>query len=129
MAEAHSIDDAALPAELKVAIQEFWPATEWNNAASIAWLESKWDAFAIRDTTSLGYPCGSVLEDRSGVLIYAERSVGYFQINSCDFPDWEWQRLYNARHNAGTAHMLWDHAGGAWVPWYYSALSLHLLKG
>ena len=57
-----------------------------------------------------------------GVRITAERSVGYFQINTCNLPpDWEWQRLYNARHNAGTAHALWDAAGQRWSPWYYSA--------
>jgi hypothetical protein len=51
--------------------------------------------------------------------------VGYFQINACNFPDWEWQRLYNARHNAGTAHMLWAQQG--WNAWYFSAHQLGLI--
>src|ERR1051325_3688039 len=108
------------PAELQVAITEFWPEEEWINAASIAQLESGFDAFALADTTTPSSPCGTPLGERDGVRVAAERSVGYFQINSCNFPTWEWQRLYNAVHNAGTAHMLWDNAGQRWGgPWYY----------
>ncbi len=118
-----SIDDA--PAELQVAIREFWPESEWDNAASISQLESNWDAFALADTTDASHPCGSIIGERGGVKISAERSVGYFQIDSCNFPDWEWQRLYNARHNAGTAHMLWVER--RWAPWYFSAQTLGLL--
>jgi hypothetical protein len=113
------------PPELRVAIQEFWPESEWENAARIAYLESGFDAFAVRDTTTSRSPCGAVIDVVGGVQITAERSVGYFQINACNFPDWEWQRLYNARHNAGTAHMLW--AEGGWGRWYFSAKKLGLL--
>lgn len=116
---------ARSPAELQAAIVEFWPEQEWDNAAAIAELESSWDAFALNDTTSASSPCGSTLRRQDGVWIAAERSVGYFQINSCNFPNWEWQRLYNARHNAGTAHMLWSERG--WRPWYFSAKTLDLL--
>jgi hypothetical protein len=115
------------PVELQVAITEFWPASEWVNAAAVAKLESGWDAFALDDTTDSDHPCGADLGERDGVRITAERSVGYFQINSCNYPDWEWQRLYNARHNAGTAHMLWENAGRSWRPWYFSAQKLQLL--
>jgi hypothetical protein len=128
MAEQRSIEDPLLPEELRVSIKEFWPESEWDNAASIAWLESRWDAFAVADTTSPDYPCGAIIDNRQGVMIYAERSIGYFQINSCNFLDWEPWRLYNARHNAGTAHMLWDRAGGQWTAWYFSAISLGLLQ-
>lgn len=62
-----------------------------------------------------------------GIAITAERSVGYFQINSCNFADWDWHQFYNARHNAGTAHMLWQQAGSNWSPWYYSARLLNLI--
>lgn len=114
------------PDELQVAIREFWPNSEWDNAASIAQLESAFDAFAVRNTTSARHPCGSTIGvDPSGVTISAELSVGYFQINACNFPTWEWQRLYNARHNAGTAHLLWTMRG--WQPWYFSAQTLGLL--
>jgi hypothetical protein len=113
------------PAELQAVIREFWPESEWDKAASVAWLESAWDAFALMDSTDDEHPCGASLAARDGVRITAERSVGYFQINSCNFPGWEWQRLYNARHNAGTAHMLWDER--RWHPWYFSAKSLGLL--
>lgn len=115
------------PLELWVSIREFWPEAEWINAANIAGLESSFNAFAVDDTTTPTVPCGTPLESTSGVPVVAERSVGYFQINVCNFPDWEWQRLYNARHNAGTAHMLWSGAGNSWRPWYFSATKLGLL--
>jgi hypothetical protein len=117
------VDDA--PDELSAPIKEFWPESEWDNAASIAFLESAWNAFAVRDTTGPSTPCGSDLAPIGGVAITAELSVGLFQINACNFPSWEWQRLYNARHNAGTAHMLWADRG--WTPWLFSARTLGLL--
>jgi len=120
-----TIDDA--PVELQGAIREFWPEAEWNNAAAIAHLESGFDAFALNDSTDDAHPCGAYLSTRGGVRITAERSVGYFQINSCNLPpDWEWQRLYNGRHNAGTAHMLWSRAGQSWRPWFFSSQALGL---
>lgn len=115
---------ADAPADLQVAIAEFWPPEEHENAAAIAKLESGWDPFALLDTASR-YGCGALIGSVDGVAVTAERSVGYFQINSCNFPTWEWQRLYNARHNAGTAHMLWAERG--WRPWYFSAKKLALL--
>lgn len=121
-----SIQDA--PAELQVAIKEFWPESEWDNAANIAELESGFNAFAVDDTTDESHPCGTIIGIEDGISTTAERSVGYFQINSCNFPTWEWQRFYNARHNAGTAHMLWDQAGQSWRPWYFSAIALGLLN-
>jgi hypothetical protein len=120
-----AFDDA--PAELQLAIEEFWPEAEWPNAAAVAQLESGFDAFALNDTTDAAHPCGTPIGVRGGVNITAERSVGYFQINACNLPPaWEWQRLYNARHNAGTAHKLWDDAAQSWRPWYFSAQKLGL---
>jgi hypothetical protein len=118
---------ADAPDELRVAISKYWPIGEWENAASIALLESGFNAFALDDTTKKDRPCGTILFKRDGVDVAAERSVGYFQVNSCNFPDWEWQRLYNADHNAGTAHLLWAQAGQSWSPWYFSAKTLGLL--
>lgn len=119
-----SIDDA--PVELQVAIKEFWPESEWDNAASISQLESGWDAFALADTTDAQHPCGAVIGQRGGTTITAERSIGWFQINTCNLPpDWEWQRLYNTRHNAGTAHAMWVER--RWQPWFFSAQTLGLL--
>lgn len=115
------------PIELWVSIQEFWPEGEWINAADVARIESGFDAFALDDTATAHGGCGVTLGERDGVRIVAERSVGYFQINSCNFPSWEWQRFYNARHNAGTAHLLWDNAGQSWRPWYFSATKLGLI--
>lgn len=119
-----TIDDA--PEELAVAIKEFWPESEWNNAAGIAQLESSFDAFAVNDTATPNGGCGVYIGRRNGVRVLSELSVGYFQINACNFQGWEWQRLYNARHNAGTAHALWDTAGQRWTPWLFSARRLGL---
>jgi hypothetical protein len=118
-----SLSDA--PGELQVAIREFWPESEWDNAANVSLLESNWDAFAVKDTTDSAHPCGALIRIADNVNITAERSIGYFQINACNFPDWEWQRLYNARHNAGTAHALWD--SGGWRHWFFTAHALGLL--
>lgn len=115
------------PAELVVAVQEFFPESEWQHAIDIAELESGWNAFALNDTTDQDTPCGAVITVRDGIRVTAERSVGYFQVNACNFPSWEWQRLYNARHNVGTAHLLYDQAGGSWSPWLFSARKLGLL--
>jgi len=113
------------PAELQVAIKEFWPEDQWDAASAVARLESNYNAFAVLDSTTADHPCGSAIGTVRGVAVSAERSVGYFQINSCNFPDWEWQRFYNARHNAGTAHMLWEQRG--WSPWFFSATTLGLI--
>lgn len=119
-----SVNDA--PAEIADPIREFWPAEEWDNAASISFLESGWQWDAENDTTLGGrYPCGSVIATRGGVAITAEHSVGFFQINVCNFPGWNVGHLFNARQNAGTAHALWSNRG--WEPWYFSAQQLGLL--
>lgn len=113
------------PRELQAVVQEFWPDDEWENAAAVAELESGFNAFAVLDTRDAEHPCGAVVSHRDGVSVSAELSVGYYQINACNFPEWEWQRLYNARHNAGTAHMLWSDRGG-WSAWYFSSRALGL---
>ena len=113
------------PCELQCAIKEFFPESEWDNAAAIAYLESNFNPFALNDSAAKYGGCGVVIGERNGVVITSERSVGYFQINSCNFPDWEWGRLYNAGHNAGTAHMIWAEQG--WAAWYFSAHKLGLL--
>jgi hypothetical protein len=117
---------ADCPPELWVSIGQFWPEEEWLNAANVARLESAFDAFADADTTTADTPCGAPLGFASGVSVSAEHSVGYFQINVCNYPNWVWQRLWNAYQNAGTAHMIWDDAGGSWSPWYFSCKKLGL---
>lgn len=120
---ARFIDDA--PEELSSPIKEFWPPEEWGNAASIAYLESQWEWSAENDTTAPGRPCGATLRVVNGVTVTAEHSIGYFQINSCNFPGWNPAHFFNARQNAGTAHALW--AARGWEPWYFSAQKLGLL--
>lgn len=114
------------PHDLKIGIRAFWPADEWEAAANIAWLESAWNRLAWYDSTTAAHPCGSSLPPIGGVAVTAERSVGYFQINSCNFPEWDPASLLDAYQNCGTAHMLWVDAGGSWAPWYFSAEKLSL---
>lgn len=120
----YSINDA--PTELADAIREFFPEAEWDNAASIAKLESGWDAFASRDTRDTNHSCGAVIGVVNGVVVTAEWSISYFQINACNLPPgWNPAHLFNTRHNVGTAHMLWAERG--WSPWLFSAKTLGLL--
>ena len=117
-------DDA--PGELRDSISEFWPIEEWDNAVSISWLESGWNAFAVQDSRTSSAPCGTVISEVNGVRITAEWSIGWFQINACNIP-WNWDpcNLYNTRHNCGTAHAMWAVRG--WEPWLFSAQLLGLL--
>lgn len=119
-----SINDA--PQELQDAIREFFPPEQWDNAASISFLESAWKWDARDDTTRGGaISCGTPIASRGGVEITAEDSIGFFQINACNYPDWIPGTLYNTRQNVGTAHALWADRG--WQPWYFSAQTLGLL--
>lgn len=117
-------DPQTCPYELAAAVEEFWPAEQWDNAKLIAYLESGWRWDAEINTTSRQHPCGSVIDFQEGVAISAEHSIGYFQINVCNFPTWNPGHLFNARQNAGTAHMLWQQRG--WSPWFFSAKRLGL---
>ena len=117
-----SINDA--PQDLAQSIREFFPEAEWDHAASIAFLESGWNPFALHDSIDASHPCGAPLEPIDGVTVTAEYSVSYFQINACNFPSWNPGMLFNTRHNVGTAHMLWAERG--WQPWYFSARTLGL---
>lgn len=118
-----SVDDA--PDDLSYEIKRYtdW---DWDQAASISKLESDWQWNAEADTTEGGsIPCGTIISVRDGVEITAEHSFSYFQINGCEFPDWNITQLWNTRQNVGTAHMLWASRG--WAPWYFSAQRLGLL--
>lgn len=113
------------PVELRELIKHWWPETEWNNAASVAFLESGLDPFARLDTRTPDSPCGSVVSDDSGVTITAELSIGYFQINTCNYPDVEPERFYNGALNVAYAFTLWR--ARAWGPWLFSAEKLGLI--
>jgi hypothetical protein len=119
-----SINDA--PDEVAAPIREFFPESEWDNAASVSFLESAWQWDAVNDTRAPGLPCGAAIGVRDGVLVRAEYSVSYFQINACNFPGWNPAHFYNVRQNVGTAHALWVQRG--WSPWYFSAKELGLLS-
>jgi hypothetical protein len=123
MVEKRLVADA--PLELADPIREFWPESEWDNAASISYLESGWRWDAVNDTTRFGAPCGTLLGSINGFSVAAERSIGYFQINACNYPNWNQCSLWNARQNAGTAHALWAERG--WGPWFFSAKALGLI--
>jgi hypothetical protein len=113
------------PCELRCGIREFFPMQEWENAANVSYLESAWNAFAVRDTRDADHPCGSIVGQRLGVSLSAEYSIGYFQVNACNYPDWPAERFFNARHNVGTAHAIWVSQG--WAAWYFSAQKLGLI--
>jgi len=114
------------PVELADAIREFWTADTWDNAAAVAELESRWNAFAEYNSTSANSPCGTVLRTSGGVRVTAEWSIGWFQINACNLPQgWNPCHLFNTRHNVGTAHDLYTRQG--WGAWYFSAKQLGLL--
>jgi hypothetical protein len=115
------------PHDLRIGIRAFWPEAEWEHAANIAYLESKWNRLAVLNTTTPQTPCGAPLTPINGVAVVAEFSIGYFQVNSCNFPEWDPVTLFDAFQNCGTAHMLWADAGNSWSPWYFSAKSLGLL--
>jgi hypothetical protein len=111
------------PEELQGPIREFFPQEQWDNAASVAYLESGWHWDAENDSTQGGrIPCGQIIGQRDGVLISAEHSIGYFQINACNHPDWNPAHLFNVRQNVGTAHAMWSARG--WAPWYFSSKAL-----
>jgi hypothetical protein len=115
------------PLELSVGICTHFPAEEWEHAYAVAYEESEWFAFALRDTTTPAAPCGTPIGAIDEVPVVAERSVGYFQINTCNFPEEEWQRYYNANANTEKAAALWLAAGRSWRPWYFAAVKLGLL--
>lgn len=117
-----------VPNDLWLGICEFWPDTEWINATNIARLENPtFDPFAINNSADKFGGCGIPIGAIGGVPIVTERSIGPFQVNACLFPTWEWQRLYNTRHNCGTAHLIWTLAGNSWRPWLLSATKLGLI--
>lgn len=119
-----SIDEA--PAELADAIREFFPPEQLDNAASISFLESGWNAFAFNDTSQWPVDASGFIYYIGGVGIAPERSVSYFQIETLHLPPaWHWWDLFNVRHNVGTAHLYWSERG--WSPWQLSAKALGLL--
>jgi hypothetical protein len=115
------------PMELQEGIVEFWPPEERENAANISWLESGWRWDAENNTVTDSAPCGTPIGTVGGVQVFSEHSIGYFQINACNFPKWNPCHLFNARQNCGTAHALWEQAGGKWTPWFLSAKALGLI--
>lgn len=114
------------PSEFAVAVQEFWPESEWDNCANVALLESGLSAFALNDTSAMPVDANGFIYYLDGVGIAPERSVGWFQIETLQLPPgWRWFHLFNTRHNVGTAHLYWSQRG--WSPWLISARKLGLL--
>ena len=119
------VDIADAPCDLQCGIRAYFDEADWQIAANVSYIESKWNRWAIADTTDAQHPCGAVLRSVGGVAVYAERSYSYFQVNSCNFPDWDPARLWNADHNCGTAHLIYVAQG--WRAWYFSAKALGLI--
>ena len=95
MAEWRGYSEA--PGWLQQLISERWPQDEWDNAAAVAWVESRW------------YPGA---HNPSG-----EDSRGLWQINVGPGAHTQWasRSLWDAAVNADTAYELWTYQG--WGPW------------
>lgn len=113
------------PSDLETAIRAFFPESEWVNALNVAYLESGWNRDACNWSALTHGGCGAPMPTTDGVTITAEFSVGYFQINVCNYIGWNIGALFRAEDNVGTAHALWDERG--WQPWYFSAQRLGLI--
>lgn len=117
--------DLTPPNDLVWLVRQHWPWSEWSNALAIALSESGWDAEAENDTTDGDHPCGSALYERGGEMVSAERSVSYFQVNLCNYPEDRWAELQTPAGNVAEAAALWR--ARAWQPWYFTAGYLGLL--
>lgn len=118
-----SIDEA--PDDLAYEIKRYddW---DWDEAASISWLESGWRWDELNDTVKTsGRRCGEVIKVIDEIPVTAEISCSYFQLNSCDYPGTPIWFFFNTKQNVGTAHALWNERG--WEPWFFSARELGLL--
>ena len=109
------------PITVSAVIVARWPEAVWEQAATIAYLESGWRSGAINDTRHLaGGRCGVPYRLPDGTPATTEYSIGLFQINACahggDYGTW----LDDSR-NAQKAYELWLAAGRRWSPWYLSA--------
>lgn len=113
------------PEDLDRAIRQYWPATEWKNAARMAHEESGWRNDAERNTLAraggrCNVPIGTLPD---GTPIVSEQSVGYFQINVCAHKH---DRAYwiDTDNNVSYAAQLYREGG--WGAWRVSARKLGL---
>lgn len=122
---ANGTADLTPPDELVSLVHQNWPWSEWSNALAVSLAESNWEADAEANTVTDEHPCGSFLYDRGGVAVSAERSVSYFQINLCNYPQDRWAELLTPEGNVAEAAELWRQR--SWQPWYFTASRLGLL--
>jgi hypothetical protein len=116
----------APPEDLDRAIRQYWPESQWQNAARMAYVESNgWKRDAERNTLGraggrCNIPIGTLPD---GTPILSEQSVGYFQINVCAHGH---DRAYwiDTDHNVSYAAQLYREKG--WGPWQVSARLLGL---
>jgi len=113
------------PQALDEAIQTYFPAAEWVNAAEISFLESSWNPDATNDTRGLAAgQCNAPYTLEDGTPAQTEHSVGPWQINLCvhTIPETD---ARDPRLSTIFAHNLWSAAG--WQPWFLAARQLGLL--
>src|SRR5574341_2595073 len=68
------------PAAFSDLIRQYWPSSEWVNAASVAYLESHWRSSAVADTRGrAGGLCNQRYTLPDGRYALTEYSVGYFR--------------------------------------------------
>lgn len=116
--------DLVPPDDLVAGVQARWPWSEWSNALAVSLNESDWEMGAEADTTDADHPCGTVVRRNGGIVITAEISTGYFQINLCNHDESDWDRLRTVDGNLDEAFALWKER--SWEPWYLTALYLGL---
>lgn len=122
---ANGTADRVPPDDLVALVQENWPWSEWSNALAVALNESDWNPDAEYSSVDADHPCGSIVGQRNGEIVSAERSVSYFQVNLCNYPEDRWGELQAPAGNVAEAAALWR--ARAWEPWYFTAGYLGLL--
>ena len=115
------------PEALEASIEKHFPQSQWENAASVSFLESSWRSEATADTRHLaGGECGGWYTLADGTPAQTEYSVGPWQINLCVHGIPEDQ----ARDpDTATAFAAGLYFASGWRPWFLASRSLGILDG
>jgi hypothetical protein len=108
------------------AVMATWPPELWVSALEVAYVESGWNPNALADTTGPNRPCNTRFIDARGRVVYAERSIGLFQINTCVHPEDYPGQFYDPVENARKAYEIYERQG--WYAWLFAARELGLLS-
>lgn len=114
-----------LEGALAEGITAHFPEDQWVHAAEIAYLESRWDVYAVNDSALDWVRHGTAPPPVNGVPSSPELSCGPFQINVVVHAYERWPTLFDPFINAWAAHQVWLRQG--WGAWYHSARALGLI--